>query len=561
MRKISLPFFFAVITVMANAQWQKVTVPHGSDAIAISDMEVPNANTVWASASVLSGTSYVYANKYLRTADSGATWQYSSVTAPSGYVISNIYPIDADTCYAAMFNSSVGLGGGIFKTTDGGTTWNQLAAGQIFDGNSFPNFVYFYNAKEGIAMGDGNGPGTPYLEIYTTSDYGATWTRVPRANLPSTVDHPYGITNRYTVSGERIWMQVFESPNGYNLSSQYIYRSDDKGLHWTGYKVPIPIQFGDLAFIDQTTGFILGKDDSGNPYLYRSTDGGETWGNAVSYTGPLMGAYITNIPGTNAIVTTNPYVGGPEGSAISYDLGDTWTAITLASGTDYLHSDVKFLNSSVGWSGQALTTSNQKGGMYKWTGTDTLCCTPPKRLNATVTSDTSATLQLKPSACGEGLIYQIQIKPVNSGSTKWKTLTGTDLTFKIKTLKPSTTYQWQVATVCQTNPLVLSTYKAGTNFTTTSAIAAIAENNDIKVAGSLCVNIFPNPAGSTAVLRISNASSVNITVTDLSGKTLWQSFNVKKQQVNMPVEKFAKGIYIVAVSNSTETKVIKLMKQ
>ena len=348
MKKI---FYMSLVSAMfnfsANAQWQKINVPHGTDAIAISDMEVPNANTVWASASVLSGTSYGSANKFLRTADAGTTWLYSSVTAQFGYNISNLYAIDADTCYASMYNGINGTGGGLFKTTDGGSTWNQLGAGLIYNNASFPDFVYMWDAKDGVAVGDGNGPGTPFFEIYTTNDYGATWVRVPRANLPSTDATPYGIVNHYAVSGNRIWFQAYESTDGgQTLSAQYVYRSDDKGLHWTAYPVPIPVQFADMTFIDESTGFILGKDDSGNPYLFRSTDGGETWGDPVSYTGSLMGAYISGVPGTNAIVTTNAYVGGPSGSSISYDLGDTWTTISVASGKNFFHSDVNFINTT-----------------------------------------------------------------------------------------------------------------------------------------------------------------------------------------------------------------------
>lgn len=370
MKKIFYMFIvLAMFNFSANAQWQKINVPHGSDIIAINDMEVPNVNTVWASASVLGGTQWNSANKYLRTADGGATWQYSSVTAQFGYNISNIYALDADTCYASMYDGINGTGGGIFKTTDGGSTWNQLGAGQIFNSASFPDFVYMWDAKDGLAVGDGNGPGTAFFEIYTTNDYGATWVRVPRENLPPTDAQPFGIVNNYTVYGNRIWFDAYESSDGgQNLSAHYVYRSDDKGLHWSAFPVPIATPFRDMTFIDETTGFIVGKYASGDPYLYRSTDGGETWGDPVSYTGNLMGSYISNVPGTNAIVTTNPYLGGPSGSSISYDLGDTWIDISIASGKNFLHSDVKFLNGSVGWSGMALSSGGQSGGIYKWTG-------------------------------------------------------------------------------------------------------------------------------------------------------------------------------------------------
>ncbi len=360
MRKNLLLSLFLFVATLANAQWTKVNVPH-DDLSLWYDVEVPNEKSVWASewVSLDGGASFSYTNKFIRTANAGNSWKYGEVQAPAGYAISSLHPIDADTCYAAMYNGSAGIGGGIFKTTDAGVSWTQLGAGTLFNANSFPDFVYFWNPKKGIAMGDGNGPGDPYLEIYTTNDYGATWTRVPRANLPPTQDVPIGITNSYYVSGKRIWMYVYEG----TTSSQFIYRSDDKGLHWNAYPLNMPTTVQDFAFTDELNGVAIGIDAQ-VPYLYRTADGGETWDGPVSYSGPLMGGFITAVPGTSMLVSTNAVNYGPTGSSFSRDLGNTWVALDRS--TTNLHSDVNFFNKHVGWSGQFRLASTQRGGMYKW---------------------------------------------------------------------------------------------------------------------------------------------------------------------------------------------------
>ena len=101
-----------------------------------------------------------------------------------------IYGLNANTAWACFYNAVAGSGGGIWKTTDGGGTWTQQGLGSIFDANSFPNVVHFWDDSVGFAMGDPN-PGTQY-EIYTTTDGGTTWTRTPALNIPASIAGEFG---------------------------------------------------------------------------------------------------------------------------------------------------------------------------------------------------------------------------------------------------------------------------------------------------------------------------------------------------------------------------------
>jgi hypothetical protein len=74
--------------------------------------------------------------------------------------------------------------------------------------------------------------------------------------------------------------------------------------------------------------------------------------------------------------------------------------------------------------------------------------------------------------------------------------------------------------------------------------------------------VFPNPAYNNPILRISgNQKNISIRITDIKGKLLWSSSKVDASEIKLPVEKFAQGIYIVSITNSKETKTIKLVKQ
>lgn len=85
-------------------------------------------------------------------------------------------------------------------------------------------------------MGD---PVGGYFEIYTTTNGGTSWTRVPSANIPAPLVGEGGYTTIKDISLEdgTIWF-------GANYGRAY--KSSDKGLTWTVTATPIT-DFGTAA--------------------------------------------------------------------------------------------------------------------------------------------------------------------------------------------------------------------------------------------------------------------------------------------------------------------------
>ncbi len=264
---------------------------------------------------------------------------------------------------------------------------------------------------------------------------------------------------------------------------------------------------------------------------------------------------------TAVTVNPNPVATITAGGGVTNLCPGTTVTLTASAATSYL------------WSNGATTPSITvtAAGSYSVTVTNaTNCsntsaatvvsyssCPVPTGLKATVTSSTGATLKYKAASCAAQ--YQLQYRKISTAT--WTTVTVTGLSYKAKNLLPSTSYEWQVATVCQVSPQILSAYKAGTNFTTTASpnatFAAAKAVEDVFNA-----MVFPNPAKSSATLQISGANEgVTVNLTDVTGKVLWQSQHTQETQLKIPVDKLAAGVYIVSVNNGKEIRTLKLIKE
>jgi len=171
---------------------------------------------------------------------------------------------------------------------------------------------------DGFAQGD---PVDGYYELYTTTDGGDTWIRVPETDIPAPTSGEYGITGNYCAYGDNIW---------WGTNAGRIYRSADMGYTWD---VSLTA-FGDT----ETVGSIMFNDMDGIAYksylniaisdgLNVTDDGGATW-TEFSPTGAAFARYFFHIPGTdNTLIGSSSDPAG-MGIAISEDGGYNWEEIT-----------------------------------------------------------------------------------------------------------------------------------------------------------------------------------------------------------------------------------------
>lgn len=364
MKKLLLSLSLIASFSNINAQWTAQSTGFAAESRGLSEIRIIDANTAWALAYDGSGGG-ANVQEFTRTID-GTNWNYGPIAIGDDTLeINNLSPISASTAWVSAI---INVGGGnptdgvgfIFKTSDDGVTWEQ----QLFEGfqeagSSFLNSVYFFNANDGVAYGD---PLNGEFEIYTTSNGGVDWTLVPGADITNPASGEYGYNSAPTAIGNTIW---FPTNKG------RLFKSVDKGLHWTAYQAPLtdfgaalPANSGNVHFSTASNGCLLKTSGTvATPVysFYRTTDGGQTWSASSTFTGTRK--ILNYIPGTNTIVATSQVA--PVGTSVSIDNGTTWTDVE----SDAQRGASAFLNATTGWSaGFSGADPLDPAGIYKLTG-------------------------------------------------------------------------------------------------------------------------------------------------------------------------------------------------
>ncbi|NUY81642.1 T9SS type A sorting domain-containing protein [Flavobacterium sp. MAH-1] len=322
------------------------TASRGLDCFAIVDQ-----NVIWAKAYDGSGAANQTIKDITKSIDGGNTWTPGVVSAfsISTLAMSSITAVSANTAWVSMYPTGAATGG-IWKTTNGGTSWTKQTTALFTGGTSFTNLVYFWDENNGVCQGDPEGG---YFEIYTTSNGGTTWTRVPSANIPAPLTGEYGYVHNYDVVGNTFWF-------GTNLGR--IFRSTDMGLTWQVFQSPVSDfggtgESGQYTFSDQNKGLL----NSSFGLLWSTTDGGATWTPVVP-TGTFGNNSLEYVPGTTNVISTGGATG--YGSYYSLDDGLTWQVAEATTQFTVL----AFRDNTTGFAG-GFNTNATTGGVFKYTGT------------------------------------------------------------------------------------------------------------------------------------------------------------------------------------------------
>lgn len=187
-------------------------------------------------------------------------------------------------------------------------------------------------------------------------------------------------------------------------------------------------------------------------------------------------------------------------------------------------------------------------------------CVVPANLTVSNVATARATLAWDTATCGTGYYLQYREKD----SVRWTSagVFGNGSSYKnLYYLKPSTTYQWKILTVCRRTPdTVASVFSWGPEFTTL-ANSALEISAVVAARNSLEESIFPVPARNIATLTVNHVTSdLKVMLTDLNGRVLWQG-EITGRNTNIPVSGLASGGYLVTIQHKDHNKTLKLVKE
>jgi arylsulfatase A-like enzyme/photosystem II stability/assembly factor-like uncharacterized protein len=211
----------------------------------------------------------------------------------------------------------------IFKTTDGGQTWQLCYVNS--DRRGFLDAIAFWDAQRGLALGD---PVDGRFVVLYTADGGVTWTRNDEVSLPPAAEGE----GAFAASGTCLVLHG-QGHAWFGTGAGRVFRTTDSGLHWTAHETPIRSGGGtagifSLAFFDESLGVAVGGDykdlSNSDRVIALTNDGGVTW---RSPRGPTPRGYrsaVGVVPGGDG---RSLVVVGPSGGETSTDGGETWRPI------------------------------------------------------------------------------------------------------------------------------------------------------------------------------------------------------------------------------------------
>jgi photosystem II stability/assembly factor-like uncharacterized protein len=270
-----------------------------------------------------------------RTANAGESWTKMGLEKSERIARILIHPKNSDILYVAVTGSlwSPSPDRGLYKTTDGGKSWEKIlyvdentgCSDVAFD-LSNPDILYagmweFRRTPWSFSSG-GKSSG-----LFRSADGGKTWTKIT-AGLPEGILGRIALATTPAKTGS-IYALVEAKQTG-------LYRSDDHGISWkmiteSQAVTDRPFYFS-ILYPDPVDSAIIYKPGFS---LSKSTDGGKTFGSASveggNYHSDCHVMYISK-KDNNFL-----YMGTDGGIYVSMDKGNTWRFIRNLPVSQFYH--------------------------------------------------------------------------------------------------------------------------------------------------------------------------------------------------------------------------------
>lgn len=265
-----------------------------------------------------------------------------------------------------------GLFGTFLKTTNGGVNWSR----RIIDSTSLYMSVYFFNTSTGYMISQS--------KFLKTTNGGVNWN--------SLFTYGFGLGKLFFIN-----MDI-----GFLTSREYILKTINGGLNWQLIRVEYDVQFNDIFFTNELTGYLVGISNN----VYKTTNQGLNW---IPY-------FLSTSFATNSVFFTSVntgYAAGDDGNVFkTVNGGLNWEALTV--NTNYRLYSIKFINESTGFicgSNIILKTVN-RGITWTFNLFDTNNYSPFYNINF-VNENTGFVVGEKEYGVVSGLI----LKTTNGGNT------------------------------------------------------------------------------------------------------------------------------------------------
>ena len=257
-----------------------------------------------------------------KSSDAGETWKHMGLEDTQAIARIRIHPTNPDVVYVAALGHPYGENEqrGVFRSTDGGTTWEKVlyvspkagAVDLIIDRNN-PEVLYATTwevYRKAWKMWGGGGDS----KLWKSADGGTTWTDLTaNEGMPEGPIGKIGVTVS-PADSNRVWAIVEANEGG-------VFRSDDAGKTWERTNDERKLRQRAFYYsriyadpLDKETVYCL------NTGFYKSTDGGKTFDTTIKV--PHGDNHDLWIDPANPDRMINSNDGGGN---VSINGGKTWT--------------------------------------------------------------------------------------------------------------------------------------------------------------------------------------------------------------------------------------------
>lgn len=184
------------MTDNAGTTWKPIFDSQPVYSIGSVTIDPSNPSIIWVGSGENVGGRHVgYGDGVYRSTDGGESWKNMGLKKSEHISEIIVHPDDSNVVYVASQGPLWSSGGdrGLFKTTDGGKTWNKILGGSEWTGvtdimmdSRHPNIIYAatWDRHRTVAAYMGGGPGSG---IHRSDDNGNTWKKlsngIPKSNL------------------------------------------------------------------------------------------------------------------------------------------------------------------------------------------------------------------------------------------------------------------------------------------------------------------------------------------------------------------------------------------